>query len=252
MNGYLSVKSWDKYQQYKDGRPMLFIRVDVGVLDDYELDQLTEVQQNHLMRIWLLAGRCGNKIINDSEWIGKKIGAKSKVDIKQFVTRGLLIAYDTVQDRTIPYDASEVLALEKKRKEKKRKDKPNGQTSFALWWADYPKKKAKQDALKAWTKLKPDQQLQTKLLADIRNRVKNDSAWIRDNGDYVPNGATYLNGKRWEDSITPINGDGGGLPKDRRSLEKIAVSKGLHAVGNSPMHLADDLQYRRWLEGKLR
>ena len=43
-NGYLSVKNWDKFQQYKDDRPMVFIRVDVGVLDDYEMEQLTEIQ----------------------------------------------------------------------------------------------------------------------------------------------------------------------------------------------------------------
>jgi len=154
--GYLSVRNWDKFQQYKDGRPMLFIRVDVGVLDDYEMDHLTEIQQHHLMKIWLLAGRCSNKIINDAKWIARKISAKSKVDINHLVACGFLVEYESVQDSTNPYGDSKVLALEKKRKEKTIKEK-NTRVDIPDFidsetWSDYVQhRKEKKQALKPTT-----------------------------------------------------------------------------------------------------
>jgi len=159
MTDYLSIRNWDKFQQYKDGRPMLFIRVDVGVLDDYELEQLSEIQQHHLMKIWLLAGRCNNKIINDAAWIGRKIGAKTKVDINHLVKCEFLVPYESVRDCTEPYGDSESLALEKKRKDKTRKEKNTREEKEELpdcinpeTWADYVQhRKEKKQALKPTT-----------------------------------------------------------------------------------------------------
>ena len=115
-NGYLKVAKWDKFQQYKDGRPMLFIRVDTGLLDDYRFDLLPEISQAHLLKIWLLAGKNNNKIINDPKWIARKIGASGKVDIDQLVQDGWLESYESVRDSTNP-------ALEKRREEKRREEK---------------------------------------------------------------------------------------------------------------------------------
>lgn len=71
-------------------------------------------------------------------------------------------------------------------------------SSFEQFWTAYPKKQAKQDALKAFrsAKLKPEQ-LQT-VLQDLAKR-KASSDWLKDNGQFIPLPATYLRGKRWED-----------------------------------------------------
>jgi hypothetical protein len=98
----LSIKNWDSFQQYKDRDPK-WIKLHREILNDYEFDQLTEVQQAHLMKIWLLASKLDNKIPNDPTWIARQIGAKSKVDIKQLVTSGFIVAYKSVQECTETY-----------------------------------------------------------------------------------------------------------------------------------------------------
>lgn len=73
--------------------------------------------------------------------------------------------------------------------------KKNG---FDEFWLQYPTKKNKQDAIKAWIKLKPDEELQTTIMAHVIVAKAKDADWI--NG-FSPHAATYLNGKRWEDEI---------------------------------------------------
>ena len=68
---------------------------------------------------------------------------------------------------------------------------------FNDFYAAYPKKVAKQDAIKAWGKIKPEQY--KVIIADIFNRITKDAKWI---DGYIPNPATYLNGKRWEDELS--------------------------------------------------
>jgi hypothetical protein len=76
--------------------------------------------------------------------------------------------------------------------------------AFADFWKAYPAKKAKQDAAKAFAKL-TDADI-ADVLADIPKRAALDRAWL---GGYVPNPATYLRGRRWEDEITPAQQPGG-------------------------------------------
>lgn len=68
------------------------------------------------------------------------------------------------------------------------------------FWEAYPKKVAKAAALKAWKKLKPDQELTNTILAAIEKQKQSDQ-WRKDNGQYIPNPATWLNGGRWEEPL---------------------------------------------------
>ena len=117
MESYLTIKNWNQFQQYKDRDPK-WIKLHRDILNDYDFDQLTEVQQNHLMKIWLLVSKLDNKIPNDSIWIARQIGAKSKVDIKQLVTSGFIVVYDSVQECTKAYLETET---EKRQRESARK-----------------------------------------------------------------------------------------------------------------------------------
>ena len=76
------------------------------------------------------------------------------------------------------------------------------QNGFNAFWVAYPKKKSKDDALKAWLKINPDEQLQQIIIDAVVLATTQDQDWMKDNGQYVPFPATYLNGKRWEDEIT--------------------------------------------------
>ena len=103
---FLYVKNWEQFQQYKDRDPK-WIKLHRDVLDDYDFDRLTEIQQLHLLKIWLLAAKLGNKIPYDADWVARKIGAQSKVDLKQLVTVGFLCLYESVRECTEAYTEKE-------------------------------------------------------------------------------------------------------------------------------------------------
>lgn len=69
---------------------------------------------------------------------------------------------------------------------------------FAAFWAAYPKKAGKADALKAWNKLAPDVVLQEQM-GKVLEVQKQSQQWRKDGGQYIPMPATWLNGRRWED-----------------------------------------------------
>ncbi|NCA90988.1 MAG: hypothetical protein EOM92_19460 [Gammaproteobacteria bacterium] len=78
---------------------------------------------------------------------------------------------------------------------------PTTWPGFDAFWGAYPAKKAKQDALKAWNKLRLPPGDVDAIQADLPLRLATDRSWRE---GYIPNPATYLNGRRWEDAITPI------------------------------------------------
>lgn len=77
---------------------------------------------------------------------------------------------------------------------------------FDEFWTAYPKKRAKEDARKAWAKLKPDEALGKQIIQAV-DKAKKTKDWQKENGKYIPYPATYLNGKRWEDEGNETNGE---------------------------------------------
>lgn len=69
---------------------------------------------------------------------------------------------------------------------------------FDEFWKAYPKKVAKAQAQKAWNKIKPNAELQQVILNALE-RQKQSVQWQKDNGQFIPYPATWLNGRRWED-----------------------------------------------------
>lgn len=77
---------------------------------------------------------------------------------------------------------------------KSKKDHPG----FENFWKLYPRRVNRQQALKAWNKLKPDDQLQATIHAAIKRQSRTEQ-WIKDSGKFIPHASTWLNGCRWED-----------------------------------------------------
>jgi hypothetical protein len=69
---------------------------------------------------------------------------------------------------------------------------------FAEFWEAYPKKKSKDDALKAFSKRKPTRDLLEQMLSAIRRQVSSE-AWTKDKGQYIPYPASWLNDGAWKD-----------------------------------------------------
>jgi len=71
---------------------------------------------------------------------------------------------------------------------------------FNEFWKRYPKKKAKQAALRAWMKLKPSYDLIFKIWEAL-DKQKASYDWKKDRGKFIPYPATWLNQGRWEDKL---------------------------------------------------
>lgn len=76
----------------------------------------------------------------------------------------------------------------------------SGDQLFFQFWEAYPRKVAKQDAIKAWQKIKPSAEVFTKILTALES-FKGSSQWRSDNGKFIPHPATWLNGRRFEDDL---------------------------------------------------
>lgn len=74
---------------------------------------------------------------------------------------------------------------------------------FAVFWAAYPRKIGKKDALKAFQKIKPnDDLLQTMLDAVAKQSKSHD--WLKEGGRFVPHPTTWLRGERWSDDVQQL------------------------------------------------
>ena len=70
---------------------------------------------------------------------------------------------------------------------------------FEIFWKGYPKKTAKENAKKAWLKIKPNDEL----IAKITKAVKEQKLSERES-QFIPHAATWLNARRWEDEVTSV------------------------------------------------
>ena len=77
-------------------------------------------------------------------------------------------------------------------------NKPNKKDWFEDFLKSYPKKVSKGQAEKTFDKTIEDVETLNLILKDLEKR-KHFEGWKKDNGKYIPNPSTYLNGKRWLD-----------------------------------------------------
>jgi hypothetical protein len=67
---------------------------------------------------------------------------------------------------------------------------------FEEFWVAYPKKVAKEAAMSAWKNINLDDVLFTKIIKAIKDQKLSENE-----KKFIPNPATWLNAKRWEDEI---------------------------------------------------
>lgn len=105
------------------------------------------------------------------------------------------VADDSKQNQTEANPAHNI-----KKSNIKKNNNKEIETLFAAFWSAYPRKEGKQTALKAFTKINPDQELLQTMLAAIE-RQKQTAQWKENGGQFIPHPATWLNGRRWEDEV---------------------------------------------------
>lgn len=70
---------------------------------------------------------------------------------------------------------------------------------FDEFWAKYPRKVARQAALKAWSRIAAS--VPTADIMAGLDRARRSEQWLKDGGQFVPHAATWLNGGRWTDDL---------------------------------------------------
>lgn len=85
---------------------------------------------------------------------------------------------------------------------KKAENGNDPMAGFDEFWADYPRRVKKPQAKSAWRTQKCAALLST-ILHDIELR-KPGAEWTKDNGEFIPYPASYLNARRWEDEPVEV------------------------------------------------
>ena len=93
------------------------------------------------------------------------------------------------------------------RKRGKVSELPSG---FEAFWTAYPRKTAKAAASKAFARLRADDAMLEVIVAAVNRQAKSEQ-WRKDDGQFVPHAATWLNGRRWEDIDAMPDADPYGL-----------------------------------------
>ena len=80
----------------------------------------------------------------------------------------------------------------------------NANNGFEHFWNKYPKKKSKGRAQDAWTKLlKSKKHPGMDTIIESLTKLIPSHEWTKDNGEFIPYPASWLNAKGWMDEVTP-------------------------------------------------
>ncbi len=101
---YFKVNNLEKYQAYKDGRKIYWIKLYKSILKDYDFTALTDAEKWHLIGLWLLATDMDNRIPMDSKFVSRHISASGNINLQKFVDVGFIGLYDSVRIRTIAHE----------------------------------------------------------------------------------------------------------------------------------------------------
>lgn len=97
------------------------------------------------------------------------------------------------------YDLNKNKEEKNKLKESKEKEAISlSQKRFAEFWEKYPRKIAQGAAETAWAKIAPDEELFRRIM-DALSAATYSEQWRKDNGQFIPSPAKWLNEKRWND-----------------------------------------------------
>ena len=150
-------------------------------------------------------------VIDTALWREKRIWMQSFVDsIEDAYSRrkdSLPVIPVLMYAETPLTGINDNISTERKGKERKLNKHLCAQ-QFEILWQAYPKKRDKQNSLKAFIKINPQNGTFEKMIEAIELQKQSDD-WQKENGKYVPMPTTWLNGHRWEDEITtgkPVKG----------------------------------------------
>ncbi|MFZ1975820.1 MAG: hypothetical protein WAU89_23465 [Candidatus Acidiferrales bacterium] len=231
---YLAVKNFETFQHYKDRATFSWIRLYASLLSDYDFQSLPDKSKAHLMLIWLLVSqRNDRRIPDDPRWVAQKIGATDKVDLKNLIASGWLIALDeTYQTKNgLVQDPSYLISSP-------LPDLSSG-SDLESWFENefvpvYPEdRRVQHKTAIAWLKgSKPDEHERTRILGALALWVASPE-WTRDEGKYIPGMGKFLrDGWHLRQPRAAPNGQLNLTPARQKLLESIQRSQLEEAARN--------------------
>lgn len=109
---------------------------------------------------------------------------------------------------------------------------------FAKFWNLYPRKVDKAKAEKAWNKLDMTPGLFTEICTALAKQA-NSLDWLKSGGQYIPHPTTWLNGRRWEDEVSPSIGS---KLSRHNNLDQIDHTDGLELDANGNYRIGEAAQ----------
>jgi DNA-binding MarR family transcriptional regulator len=114
------IRNWDKYQAFQDGRPIKWLKLDVGLIDNFEYHKTPELAAKYLSLLWILAAKNSGDLPNiETIAFRLRLDVKKTTDILQ-----TLVEYRFVEVRENPYESVRnedesvrIRSLEKRREE---------------------------------------------------------------------------------------------------------------------------------------
>ena len=196
----LRIKNWGEFQHFKDRAPP-WIKLYKKLLDDKNWHELDADAAKCLISLWLLASETEGDLPSTQE-IAFRLRLSEK-SIKSYVSKlshwliqddiavisdiNLISSSNQNDNNTIPLARSVSVSV--------------SNTYFDRFWKAYPKKVGKGAAETSWERAKINGHFDSVIAA--LERQKQSEQWQKDGGQFIPNPATWLNQKRWEDEITP-------------------------------------------------
>lgn len=196
----MKIKNWSKFQHFKDRRPP-WVKLYRDLLDDMEWHELDPLSSKVLITLWLLASEDDTQQGNLP--CMKTLAWRLRMPEKQVSECINKLSHWLEQDdinvisSRYQHDAPET---ETETETNKGAVNQQVESLFNKFWQTYPKKVGKDAAQKAFSKRKPDEPLLLLMLKAIDNQ-KNTIGWQKDDGQYIPNPATWLNQGRWQDQL---------------------------------------------------
>lgn len=109
---------------------------------------------------------------------------------------------------------------------------------FEKFYGEYPKKKNRGTAEKAFKKLNPDSALVDQMILALQS-LKETEDWKKQNGQFIPYPASWLNAKGWLDEISKTENYSA---LDDRQLVNLCVERNIYTAGKSRDQLISELE----------
>jgi len=197
------IKNFSKFQHFKDRSPP-WVKLYRDILDDPDWHELEGESAKILVALWLIASEDPEKAgsLPDARKLCFRLRVQESVLNKALSRLSHWLERDDIELISDRYQ----LDAPEERRDRGETDtcSPSASESaddgFASFWGQYPKKVAKPAAEKAWKKARPDLDIVLKAIA----AQASSDAWRKDSGQFIPNPATWINQRRWEDELPQL------------------------------------------------